>query len=85
METDIREPQAPAPAAPDEPDEMTPDEAVQAALASDCQQRLWLRALVPLLALRKPDSGPQTLAFDLMYAAAADRVCRLCRSDLDVD
>jgi hypothetical protein len=43
---------------------------VTKALDLEAQQRLWLRALIPLLQLRSRDSDPSgrvQLTFDLMY------------------
>jgi hypothetical protein len=58
----------------------------------DVQQRLWLKAVVPLLQIRsqEPDSGgviPAAssrvqFAFDRMYIAACERISRILRSDL---
>ena len=53
--------------------------------ADEAQSRLWIRALTPLLQLRKHDSDPSDrvqYAFDLMYVAACERVARILRSDL---
>jgi hypothetical protein len=53
--------------------------------ADEAQSRLWIRALTPLLQLRKHDSDPSDrvqYAFDLMYIAACERVARILRSDL---
>jgi hypothetical protein len=66
-------------------EEMTPDEAVYAAVNQGREQRLWLKALVPLLQLRRGDSDPSDrvqLALDFVAIAAAERICRLCRSDM---
>lgn len=54
----------------------------------DLQNRLWLKAVVPLLQLRSQESDPSArvqLAFDLMYIAACERVARILRSDLPSD
>ena len=51
----------------------------------DVQNRLWIRALVPLLQLRSQEtdaSGRVQFAFDLMHIAACERVARILRSDL---
>ncbi len=55
---------------------------------TDLTNRLWLKAVVPLLQLRSHDSDPSArvqLAFDLMYIAACERVARILRSDLPDD
>jgi hypothetical protein len=57
---------------------------VTEALDLETQQRLWLRALIPLLQLRSHDSDPSgrvQLAFDLMHIAACERVSRIVRGD----
>jgi hypothetical protein len=54
----------------------------------DLTNRLWLKAVVPLLQLRSHESDPSArvqLAFDLMYIAACERVARILRSDLPSD
>ena len=54
----------------------------------ECQKRLWVRALIPLLQLRSRESDPSArvqLALDLMYIAATERIRRLLRSDLPDD
>ncbi len=53
--------------------------------ADEAQSRLWIRAITPILQLRKHDSDPSDrvqYAFDLMYVAACERVARILRSDL---
>jgi hypothetical protein len=70
-------------------EEMTTDEAVQAALAYDGQRRLWLKALVPLAQWR-PDEydnpGPRVEhAIDRMRVAVLERIARICQSDLGPD
>ena len=75
----------PDPEEPEEPDEPDEDEMVTAALDYEAQQRLWFRAIVPLIQHRATDTDPSPrvqLAFDLMYVAAAERVCRIMHSDL---
>ncbi len=66
--------------------EIDEDEDLAVDNASDeAQSRLWIRALTPLLQLRKHDSDPSDrvqYAFDLMYIAACERVARILRSDL---
>ncbi len=64
----------------DEIQDLADDDAVD-----EAQERLWIRALTPLLQLRKHDSDPSDrvqYAFDLMYIAACERVARILRSDL---
>lgn len=54
-------------------------EAVQA------QDRLWIKAVVPLLQLRPPDAprnGRVQFAFDRMQVAACERLARILSSDL---
>ena len=54
----------------------------------DLTNRLWLKAIVPLLQLRSHESDPSQrvqFAFDLMYIAACERVARILRSDLPSD
>ena len=51
----------------------------------DGRQRLWIRALTPLLQLRVHTTDPSDrvqYAFDKMYVAACERVARILRSDL---
>ena len=53
--------------------------------ADEGRQRLWIRALTPLLQLRNHDTDPSSrvqYAFDLMYIAACERMARILRSDL---
>jgi hypothetical protein len=66
-------------------DVQTSDELVEAVLDLESQQRLWLRAIIPLLQLRSHDSDPSSrvqLAFDMMHIAGCERVGRILRSDL---
>jgi hypothetical protein len=68
-------------------DEEDTEDGVDLARAYEAQQRLWLRAIVPLLGVRSPDTDPSPrvqLALDLMHVAACERVGRLMRSDLPV-
>jgi hypothetical protein len=54
-------------------------------LADECQRRLWLRTIIPLLQLRSHNSDPSPrvqLAYDLMFIAATERAARILRSDL---
>jgi hypothetical protein len=51
----------------------------------DSQQRLWLKAVIPLLQIQSQEteqSGRTQFAFDMMYIAACDRVARILRSDM---
>jgi hypothetical protein len=63
-------------------------EQIDAVVEHEAQQRLWLRAIIPLLNLRSHETDPSgrvQLAFDLMHIAACERVGRLMRADLRVD
>ena len=66
------------------PDELTPDEAVQAALDLDREHRLWLRALLPLIWDQSPPASSPAVEFgrNLVRLAACRRVCHLLRSGL---
>jgi hypothetical protein len=69
----------------DDDDIASSDDMVAEALDLETQQRLWLRAIIPLLQLRSHDSDPSgrvQLAFDLMHIAACERVSRIVRADL---
>jgi hypothetical protein len=69
----------------EEPGEPTEDDMAAQVLDLEAQKRLWLRAIVPLLAARSHDADPSgrvQLALDLMHIAACDRIRRLLRSDL---
>ncbi len=64
---------------------MTTDEEFQAALQCEAQQRLWVKTLAPLLELRRGDdncSDPVRFARELVQIAAAQRLCRILRTDL---
>jgi len=53
--------------------------------ADEGRQRLWIRALTPLLQLRNHDSDPSDrvqLAFDKLYIAACERLVRILHADL---
>jgi hypothetical protein len=68
-----------------EGDEQGGSDLIQEYLDPDVQNRLWLKAIVPLLQLRSHETDPSgrvQLAFDLMYIAACERIARLLRSDL---
>ena len=61
------------------------DDLVAEVIDLEAQKRLWVRALIPLLQLRKHDddaSGRVQLALDLMHIAACERIRRILRSDL---
>jgi hypothetical protein len=61
------------------------DELLDAAIDHEAQQRLWLRAIIPLLELRSHDTDPSArvqFADDMMHIAACERVARLMRGDL---
>jgi hypothetical protein len=71
----------------DAAEELTADDQVAAALDYEAQQRLWLRAIIPLLNMRSHDTDPSPrvqLALDLMHVAACERVGRLMQGDLRV-
>lgn len=69
----------------------TPEDLVESAaqaITDECQGRLWIKALVPLLQLRSQESDPSgrvQLALDLMHIAACERIARILRSDLTPD
>ena len=69
---------------PDEPDDISLDDAVQAALDYEAQQRLWLRVLLPYIWDDHPTHASRCVEFgrDLVRLAACQRVCRILRSDL---
>src|SRR5262245_33452507 len=51
----------------------------------DIQQRLWLKAILPLIQLRSGEVDPNgrvQFAFDRMCIAACERISRILRSDL---
>jgi hypothetical protein len=75
------EPEVAAEAELDEDRDLAVDDA-----ADEGQQRLWVRALTPLLQLRTQETDPSPrvqLALDQMIVAACERVVRICGSDLD--
>jgi len=52
---------------------------------ADVQNRLWLKAVVPLLQLRFHETDPSgrvQFTFDQMYVAACEQVARILRPDL---
>ena len=66
-------------------DSRTPDdvEAEASALREECQDRLWLRTITPLLALLRADESPRVgYALDQMQIAACERAARILQSDL---
>jgi hypothetical protein len=74
------EPEVTAPEAT-EPEPMTADEAVQAALAYEGQLRLWLRGLIKVIELKPSDDDPNPrvqLALDWMRVGAAEAIVRIC-------
>lgn len=73
---------------PCEEDESLADEAIPELDDGEVQNRLWIKALVPLLQLRSQETDPSgrvQLAIDLMYIAACERIARILRSDLPPD
>jgi hypothetical protein len=73
---------------PDGIDEPTAEEIAAQIIDLESQQRLWLKAILPLLQLRSPDSDPSDrvqFAFDQMSIAACERVVRILRNDLQHD
>lgn len=87
-------PQRPAPdsrgddprAIPDDTDAGTDDDPGALPFEDDAQQRLWLRAVIPLLQLRSGEPDPSNrvqFALDRMYISACERVVRILRSDVD--
>ncbi len=87
---DVLDPLASSPSAGDEapPDSAEleePGDDFPEFVDPDVQNRLWLRAVVPLLQLRSQETDPSQrvqFALDQMYIAACERVARLLRSDL---
>jgi hypothetical protein len=71
-----------------EADEPGTADALSELADADIQNRLWLRALVPLLQLRAQEADPSDrvqFALDRMHIAACERVARILRSDLPPD
>lgn len=69
-------------------DEAAAHEFLTAVLDNESQQRLWIKAITPILQLRTHEldpSGRVRFAFDLMQIAACERVARILRSDLKID
>ncbi len=70
---------------PDDAMEPTAEEIARQIIDLESQQRLWLKAILPLLQLRSPDADPSDrvqFAFDQMAIAACERAARILRSDL---
>ncbi|MGO9924154.1 MAG: hypothetical protein ACLQIB_56865 [Isosphaeraceae bacterium] len=68
-----------------EPQDPTAEEIAQQIIDLESQQRLWLKAILPLLQLRSPDADPSDrvqFAFDRMTIAACERAARILRGDL---
>ncbi len=68
--------------------EPTAEEIAEQIIDLESQQRLWLKAILPLLQLRSPDADPSDrvqFAFDQMTIAACERAARILRSDLRPD
>jgi hypothetical protein len=73
---------------PDEIGEPTAEDIAQQIIDLESQQRLWLKAILPLLQLRSPDADPSDrvqFAFDQMTIAACERAARILHSDLRSD
>ena len=61
------------------------DDAVSQANDFETQKHLWIQTLVPVLQARNPEkdsSDRVQFAFDMMFVAVADKIARICRSDL---
>ena len=72
-------------AKPCEPGTPAEDDAVTQANDFETQKHLWIQTLVPVLQSRSPKKDPSDrvqFALDMMAIAAAERITRLCRSDL---
>jgi hypothetical protein len=73
---------------PDDATEPTAEEIAQQIIDLESQQRLWLKAILPILQLRSPDADPSDrvqYAFDQMTIAACERASRILRTDLRPD
>ena len=66
-----------------QPDELTPDEAVQAALDLDCEHRKWLRRILPLILDMTPPAASPAVEYgrNMVRLAACQRACRILRAD----
>ncbi len=65
-----------------------PIECAAEILRDESRDRLWLKVLTPILALRTVEDGPSgqgASPFELMYTEACNRACRILRSDRDGD
>jgi len=65
--------------------EPTAEEIAQQIIDLEAQQRLWLKAILPLLQLRSSDSDPSErvqFAFDQMTIAACERAGRILGNDV---
>jgi hypothetical protein len=70
---------------PDDAEEPSAEEIAQQSVDLESQQRLWLKAILPLLQLRKGHSDPSDrvqFALDQMTIAACERAGRILRGDL---
>jgi hypothetical protein len=76
----------PQPAADNDSQEAArPVECAVELMADQSAQRLWIRALIPLLQSRAVESdsnGRVQFAYDLMHIAACERIARILRSDI---
>jgi hypothetical protein len=73
---------------PDDAEEPTVEEIAQQIIDLESQQRLWLKAILPLLQLRSQNADPSDrvqFAFDQMTIAACERAARILRTDLRPD
>jgi hypothetical protein len=70
----------------DDPDQLTPDQAVQVALDLEREQRLWLKLLMPILTDITPPASSPAVEFgrNLVRLAACRRACAILRSDRPV-
>jgi hypothetical protein len=71
------------PSSPPAEEGLSAEEAVQAAIDYELEQRRWLRSLLPLLLDQSPPAASRAVEFarDLARIAAAERACRILRSD----
>lgn len=81
----------PTPSDLDETDDETraeiPDDDFVRYEAFEAQNRLWIRAIAPIVQLRAPDARGNArvqFAFDRLQIAACERLVRLLSSDLPV-
>jgi hypothetical protein len=69
-------------------DDLDAPEAASTFVDAEIQNRLWLKAVLPLLQLRSQETDPSDrvqFALDLMHIAACERIARILRSDLFPD